>query len=375
MPEKSLVNVHFARHPFTKEGLAKRTLPFALPVLLSFAVVWMPSTAEQKIEYLRWGMSLTIALLVAVFVVPWHRLPSWLAAIPPLTHIAVIFLMREGLDIPAPMFAPLLLVPLFWLSLYGSRKQLLVGFLVVGAAYALSRWGDPYEPDQLKFVAMACLSLPVVCFTAQELVMTVRSQARELEALAHRDELTGAANRREWEAALPREIARATRYKRPLAMALLDLDEFKELNDEQGHQAGDLVLKETVAAWREHLRAGDLLARIGGDEFAALLPECDPSAAEEIVERLRRSTARGLTVSVGVACWDGKEEAAELMMRADRALYQAKEGGRNRSIIDGDAPSRRPKKKSPRKKKTTRRKTAAKKPAAKRTAKKSVKPD
>jgi diguanylate cyclase (GGDEF)-like protein len=368
MPEKSLVNVHFARHPFTKEGLAKRTLPFALPVLLSFAVVWMPSNVEHQIEYLRWGIGLTVALLAAVFVVPWDRIPSWLSAIPPLTHIVIIFLMREGLGIPIPMFAPLLLLPLFWLSLYGSRKQLLVGFLVVGGAYAITRWGESYEPDQLKFVAMACLTLPVVCFTAQELVMTVRSQARELEALAHRDELTGAANRREWDAALPREIARATRHKRPLAIALLDLDEFKELNDEHGHQAGDLVLKESVAAWRDHLRGGDILARIGGDEFAVLLPECDPSAAEEIVERLRRSTARGLTVSVGVACWAGQEEAAELILRADRALYQAKEGGRNRSIIDGDEGSRHPKKK------TTRRKTAAKKPATTRRVKKTSSP-
>ena len=336
MPEESLVPVHYVRHPFDRKGLLRRILPFVLPLMLASTIYWLPGQ-QRNGDFLVAALSLSLAIFIFAFILPWSRLPSWTSAVLPLGNIVIIFLLREGIMVPASMFAPLLLLPLLWLSLYGSRAQLMLGFVFATGTYGLSLFLHGHNPAELKFLAIAAVSAPVVCFTAQELVLTVRSQAHKLEALAHLDALTGAANRREWDTALPREIARAQRHRRGVAVALLDLDGLKDLNDRLGHQEGDRILKEAVAAWREHLRAGDLLARVGGDEFAVMLPECEPGPAAEIVERLRHSTPHGHTVSIGVACWDGTELAPEIEARADRALYRAKEGGKDRTVMDGAA--------------------------------------
>jgi len=102
-----------------------------------------------------------------------------------------------------------------------------------------------------------------------------------------------------------------------------------------GHQAGDRLLKEAAAAWTEQIRQIDVLARYGGEEFIVLLPGCDQSAAEVIVRRLRAATPDGQTFSAGIAMWDGRETADQLVARADEALYRAKEAGRDRSVVAG----------------------------------------
>jgi diguanylate cyclase (GGDEF)-like protein/PAS domain S-box-containing protein len=153
-----------------------------------------------------------------------------------------------------------------------------------------------------------------------------------LEAVARTDDLTGLANRRAWDEHLPRELARARREDRPLCVAMLDLDHFKEYNDERGHQAGDRLLKEVAATWREMLRPSDLLARYGGEEFGLLLPHCTLERGLEVVERLRTVTIADQTSSAGVAAWDGEEAADALVSRADSALYDAKKAGRDRAL-------------------------------------------
>jgi diguanylate cyclase (GGDEF)-like protein len=162
------------------------------------------------------------------------------------------------------------------------------------------------------------------------LLVQVGALYREVERLARTDGLTGVANRRAWDDELPRELARAARSGRELCVALVDLDHFKDYNDRHGHQAGDRQLKAAAAAWQARLRKTDLLARYGGEEFAVLLPDCGLDAAMEIADRLRGAAAE-VTCSLGVACWDGREDAAQLVARADRALYAAKAAGRNRS--------------------------------------------
>src|SRR5206468_12444701 len=142
--------------------------------------------------------------------------------------------------------------------------------------------------------------------------------------------LTGVANRRGLARALERDLAAARRTNRHLAVAVLDLDHFKAFNDTHGHPTGDLLLRNAVRAWREHLRAGDLLARYGGEEFVVVLPDAgDSVAAMRAIERVRTATP-GVTASAGVAIWDGHEPAAQLIRRADAALYEAKRGGRDR---------------------------------------------
>lgn len=160
---------------------------------------------------------------------------------------------------------------------------------------------------------------------------------RNLEFLAHHDPLTALANRRRFEQELERELARAARRHTPLCLIALDLDGLKAVNDQFGHAAGDRLLREAASAWQAELRAADLLARIGGDEFVALLPDCAPSDAERVAERLRRVTPRKRTSSIGIACWDRRSTPGALLAAADRAMYRAKQ---RRSPARTSAPAR-----------------------------------
>jgi diguanylate cyclase (GGDEF)-like protein/PAS domain S-box-containing protein len=158
---------------------------------------------------------------------------------------------------------------------------------------------------------------------------------RRLETLALTDQLTGLPNRRAWEDTLDRELARAARDGLPVCVAVLDLDAFKRYNDDRGHLAGDALLSAAAEAWRTELRGGDVLARYGGDEFAALIPGRALDTAVTVVERLRRAAPEGCTCSAGVAMWDGSESATDLFGRADGALYVAKHSGRNQLAAAG----------------------------------------
>ncbi len=156
----------------------------------------------------------------------------------------------------------------------------------------------------------------------------------QLERAARTDQLTGLPNRRSWDEHLERELARAERLGAPLCVAMLDLDHFKDYNDIFGHQAGDQFLKEAASAWQGRTRKADFIARYGGEEFALTLMGCNLRESAELLELLREVTPDGASSSVGVACWDGEEEAGALVARADAALYEAKRAGRDRVVTD-----------------------------------------
>jgi diguanylate cyclase (GGDEF)-like protein len=205
------------------------------------------------------------------------------------------------------------------------RKEETVAVLVVG-------WS--HEVDGAGRIAASMRMLAAETAMALE-----RSDLlARLEESARTDDLTGLLNRRAWEEQLPREMARARRQSDPLCVAMLDLDFFKNYNDERGHQAGDRLLKQSTAAWGGELRSSDTLARYGGEEFTVALPGCNLSIAKDIVERLRAAMPADETVSAGVACWNGRESAEELVGRADAALYEAKRTGRDRLVTAGGAP-------------------------------------
>lgn len=164
----------------------------------------------------------------------------------------------------------------------------------------------------------------------------------KLEEKAHQDYLTGLCNRRYFMEQGQAELARAQRYGSALSMLMLDIDFFKAVNDSHGHKAGDIVLQKLSGIMRETLRTMDVIGRIGGEEFAILLPETDLGKASEVAERLRENVERtevvleaGLplhfTVSIGVATLKGKDVNIDILFnQSDKALYQAKESGRNR---------------------------------------------
>jgi diguanylate cyclase (GGDEF)-like protein/PAS domain S-box-containing protein len=143
----------------------------------------------------------------------------------------------------------------------------------------------------------------------------------ELQHLAHHDPLTGLPNRRAWDGALLRAISQARRDGTSLAVALLDLNAFKQINDSHGHEAGDQVLIGSARAWRAELRDSDLLARIGGDEFALLLADLRAGALDAIVKRLKQAVPSDAGCAIGIAELRDGDDADELMRRADAALY------------------------------------------------------
>jgi diguanylate cyclase (GGDEF)-like protein len=169
-------------------------------------------------------------------------------------------------------------------------------------------------------------------FSIHALVLQRERLQAQLAMMARTDALTGLPNRRAWDEALDRELARANRSGSPVCVALLDLDHFKEFNDRNGHPAGDTHLKEAAALWSSRLRSSDLMARYGGEEFSVLLTATDVSQAQDLVEMLRGCVPSGETVSAGIAEWDGVESTDELLNRADRALYEAKRKGRNMTV-------------------------------------------
>jgi diguanylate cyclase (GGDEF)-like protein len=164
------------------------------------------------------------------------------------------------------------------------------------------------------------------------LLQTIQRQATQLAALARTDGLTGVPNRRSWDMELPRALAGARTDGQPLSVALLDLDHFKHFNDTYGHPAGDALLKQAAAAWRSVLPAGAVLARYGGEEFTVLLRGHTAHQAYAVLEATRAVTPLQQSFSAGLACWDGREEPAALVARADEQLYDAKRAGRGRTM-------------------------------------------
>jgi diguanylate cyclase (GGDEF)-like protein len=224
---------------------------------------------------------------------------------------------RIPLDLYRPTFVrSLLVVPI------GAREPL----GAIGMFWARRHRAS----DELVAAARALAASAAVALERARLVQEIeRRRVTEsgLRELCERDPLTGVLNRRAWDQLLAGALRKHTQ---PLFVALIDLDHFKDFNDRYGHPAGDALLRRAAAAWRSPVRANDVLARYGGEEFAVLLAGCEDDIALEIAERLRLAMIDEQTISIGLARWDGRETAARLVERADRALYGAKHAGRNR---------------------------------------------
>jgi two-component system, cell cycle response regulator len=173
----------------------------------------------------------------------------------------------------------------------------------------------------------------------------LRQSVRQSVEMAFYDPLTGLNNRRFLERRLPAMIETARQRGAPLTLMILDIDHFKRINDTYGHDAGDLVLKGFAAELQRMLRVGDLVCRLGGEEFVVAMPGVDATHAARMAERARRTIentefpipAAGsapITVSIGLADLRGEQDFTDLYRRADRALYRSKSAGRNRVTLD-----------------------------------------
>lgn len=169
---------------------------------------------------------------------------------------------------------------------------------------------------------------------------TLSARSVTLEHAALTDSLTGMQNRRFFDEALREYLDAFGRIDRPVGLMIIDLDHFKAINDTHGHDIGDKVLKEVAACLRELTRYHDVVARLGGEEFAIVAANLDDAGLIAFAERVRKAVSAlvvvngnirlKVTASLGLAVWNGKETAAELYRRADQRLYQAKGLGRNR---------------------------------------------
>lgn len=179
----------------------------------------------------------------------------------------------------------------------------------------------------------------------RQLQIELEEKNRELERLTVTDPLTGLPNRRAFDKGLERELRRAHRFEDPFALAILDVDRFKAINDTYGHEVGDDVLRQIARRLQETCPAGDEVARIGGEEFGLILPRTGVAEALGVAERMREAVSRKafptseeslrVTLSVGAACAGGEigYDEHELFKSADEALYRSKTEGRNRVTL------------------------------------------
>ena len=235
-------------------------------------------------------------------------------------------------------------IALVLVGLHSKSPAMVLVLAVIGSI--LTMVGHYYSApgnDMRIVILNRGLALFAIWCTAIVCFMHLRALAR-LEPLATTDSLTGLNNRYALEEEMARQIEQFHRYKQPLSLIMFDIDYFKQINDNYGHMAGDYVLETIARLCLFAVRKIDTVARIGGEEFAILMPNTDSKGAGEMAERLRRLIADSffeyehhdmrLTISLGIVqLRDETWGSDDFMKAADEALYKAKHGGRNRSVI------------------------------------------
>lgn len=227
--------------------------------------------------------------------------------------------------------------------LFGQGAVAAYRALLTDLHYAVPSATVNAQADPRWLYSLAAAAFLAGCMVMCQLWLLVTELQRELAVQARTDPLTGALNRRAMEEAAFRETARSIRHGFPLCIVMIDIDGFKQLNDSRGHAAGDCALQALVNLAKTTLRAQDVLARTGGEEFAILLPDTPVSAALATAERIRRAVEQlevpfetgpvRFTVSAGVAKFEPARGFETMMRHADAAMYEAKEHGRNRVLM------------------------------------------
>ena len=223
--------------------------------------------------------------------------------------------------------------PVLWVGCFFGTGQTVAVVLSVGVAHAVALMALP--DGNVDRWCDVMVSATIVAGVVRSLAARNAKLVERLTAESRVDPLTGLLNRRGLEERFGVEIARAVRDGRPLAVVAIDVDHFKRINDEHGHQAGDRALVWLSSLLCEQTRGADIVARVGGEEFVIVLPGADGPSTLEFAERLRHviedaDAELPMTISAGVASALAPSTAHTLLGAADRALYAAKHAGRNR---------------------------------------------
>jgi diguanylate cyclase (GGDEF)-like protein len=276
----------------------------------------------------------------------YKRETRWKISLETLGMVAFITWVLWYTERLASPLINLYLLPVITSSLTLGKLATLANVGLVAACYILLGSATMDEVLTLRFVAGFAGQLAPVLLVAYITTMfsaDIRYGLQQAKLLSETDELTGLYNTRGFAIAANRLFGQAVRYGRPASLLMVDCDNLKPVNDGHGHEAGNRLLRQVANAVQSELRATDVPARYGGDEFIVLLPETPPKGAVDVAERIRNAIgARPIafdgqriiaTVSIGIACYpeDGRTLDA-LASRADRALYQAKQEGRNRVV-------------------------------------------
>ena len=295
----------------------------------------------------RLGGGAAVLLLLAVV----RRVQGLPFRVQALVMYCAIYAMQLAIGVAlgadSPLQMPGLLIVMFFGVIALPRAgDSLVNIVLSALSVPLVLPRHPHEADVIYAVAHfanVVLLVWAACALLERLAAQSFAYRSRLQREASTDALTGLHNRREFESGMVREMERARRMQVPLSLAILDIDFFKRINDQHGHDIGDAVLRQVAATLQGHIRKSDLLARIGGEEFALVMLGTQPPGAWVVLERLRNAVAAlripageghiGCTISIGITDRvDTDRDWPTLYKRADTALYEAKEGGRNRVV-------------------------------------------
>ena len=341
-----LRSVEVPLDPSSDPGTIARMLAylFVLGGLLLLGTLLLPGSPERQdgelVAIACVGFAIAFALLAG-----YDGIPLGVLRLVPLVGTALVGLVVYYADADSgAAYALYLAWVLVAAGMFFDVGLILFHGTVALGVYAVALIANDV-PDETVGLRLAMTAGTVLAVT---LVMggigrRVRAVLSRLETAAHTDPLTGLLNRRALDYAFQRELGRAERTEQPVGVVILDIDGFKRYNDERGHLDGDRALQRLGRVLHEKTRAEDHVARIGGEEFAIVAPDCDTAGALALAERLRRGVEvefamdGGLTASCGVASHPEEGDTPPaLIAAADIALYEAKARGRNRALASSE---------------------------------------